>query len=59
MSDTKDYKIFKLVFHIIILIVAVGVITAYAIDGQLGYIIFGILIAVGSAFSIFKELRKN
>jgi len=62
MSETNEaYRKFKLVFHSIILIIAICLIVVgfQEFDRALLYLILGILFAIQSLYSLYKNIREN
>lgn len=58
MDESKEYRRFKLIFHLFILIFALGLFVA-AIAGKAPlYLILGIVFAGESIFGLYKNSRK-
>ncbi|RDW17235.1 hypothetical protein [Oceanobacillus chungangensis] len=61
---TKGYRKFKISFHLIIFVFAIGLILSSIVgfnevDRALLYLILGILFALESSFGLYKSLNKK
>ncbi|MDO6449204.1 hypothetical protein [Oceanobacillus profundus] len=64
MSESKDYRKFKISFHLIILIFAIGLIISSILgfnemDRALLYLILGILFALESTYGLYKNFNRK
>ncbi len=60
MSETKGFRKFEIVFHILITLFGLGIITSYIVNEfQILYVILGVGIVGSSLFRLLKLLNKG
>lgn len=64
MDENKGYINFKIVFHMLIFIFAIGLIIAsivgwHELDRALLYLILGVVFALDSVFRLYKNFRNK
>ncbi|MGP4039829.1 hypothetical protein ACTWP4_07995 [Gracilibacillus sp. D59] len=59
MNKSDGYTKFQIGFHIFIILIALCIVFAYAMNFQVGYVIVGGLIAISSYYRLFKLLKNT